>query len=109
MCLTVTNTSHQPDTPDWQWTGLMEPGAAMSGLRDIEGSRIDLIDADLTSRTKGRDLGSSTYAFRSGKLRSSAALLYERLANDLHRLPTIRSTDSFPYRSEKGVLHFHLN
>jgi hypothetical protein len=103
MCLTMTDTSHQPDAPDWEWNGLMEPGAAMSGLRDIEGSRIDLVDADLCPRTQGRDIGSSTYVFRSSDLRDLAAILYERLANDLHRLPTVSATDSFPYRSEKGI------
>ena len=53
MQLVMTDTSHQPDAPDWEWTGLMEPGAAMSGLRDIKGNRIDLIDAELCSRTHG--------------------------------------------------------
>ena len=84
MHLTMTDTSHQPDAPDWEWTGLMEPGAAMSGLREIEGCQIDLIDAAVCSRTKGRDIGMSTYTFRSGELRASAALLHERLVNDLH-------------------------
>jgi hypothetical protein len=99
----MTDISHQPDAPDWEWTGLMEPGAAMSGLRDIVGNQVDLIDAELCSRTRGRDIGASTYAFRSGELRASAALLYERLVKDFHQLPTVRATDSFPYRSEKGM------
>ena len=107
MHLTMTDTSHQPDAPDWEWTGLMEPGAAMSGLREIEGCRIDLIDAAVCSRTKGRDIGMSTYTFRSGELRASAALLHEHLVNDLHRLPSVRATDSFPYRSDKGIFLFH--
>ena len=68
MHLAVTDTSHQPEVPDWEWTGLMEPGAAMSGLPDIEGNRIDLIDATICSCTKGRNLVVSTYAFRSGEL-----------------------------------------
>jgi hypothetical protein len=109
MCLALTDNSHQPDAPDWEWTGLMEPGAAMSGLRDIEGSRIDLVDADLCPRTRGRDIGSSTYAFRSGDLRALAAILYERLINDLHQLPIIQVTNSFPYCSEKGMCQFLNN
>jgi hypothetical protein len=84
MCLTMTDISHQLEAPDWEWTGLMEPGAAMSGLCDIEGNRIDLIDVDLRPRMRGWDPGSSTYAFRSGDLQVLAAILYERLINDLH-------------------------
>ena len=109
MHLTMTDTSHQPDAPDWEWTGLMEPGAAMSGLRDIEGSQIDLIDAAICSRTKGRDIGMSTYTFRSGELQASTALLHEHLVNDLHRLPSVWATDSFPYRSDKGTFLFHCS
>jgi hypothetical protein len=37
MHLTMTDMSYQPDAPDWEWTGLMEPGAAMSGLQNIKG------------------------------------------------------------------------
>jgi hypothetical protein len=103
MCLAMTDITHQPDAPDWKWNGLMESGAAMLSLRDIEGSQIDLVDADIHPRTQGQDIGSSTYAFRSGDLRALAAILYERLVNDLHRLPAIQATNSFPYRSEKGT------
>ena len=103
MCLAITDISHQLEAPDWEWTGLMEPGAAMSGLRDIEGSWIDLIDADLHPCMQGRDLGSSTYGFQSGGLWALAAILYERLINDLHQLTTVQATDSFPYGSEKGM------
>jgi hypothetical protein len=51
MHFVITDASYQLDTPDWEWTGLMEPGAAMSGLREIEGNHVDLIDAALCSCT----------------------------------------------------------
>ena len=57
----MTDTSHQQDAPDWEWNGLMEPGAVMSGLRDIEGSRIGLVDADLCPHTQGWDIGSCMF------------------------------------------------
>ena len=37
MHLTMTDTSHQTDALDGEWTGLMEPGAAMLGLQEIKG------------------------------------------------------------------------
>lgn len=107
MNLSLTDKNHQPDGPDWEWNGILESTGAMGGLRDIEGSRIDLIDAETQRRTKGRNIGSTTYAFRSQDLRAATAVLRERLLKILHRLPIVEATDSFPYRSEKGI-HLHL-
>ena len=98
MRLSLVDTSHQPDAPDWEWVGLMEPGAAMTGLKDVEGNHFDLIDADLRPRTSGCDIGVSTYVFCTGDLRLMAAILYERLKENLHRIPI--------YSSNR--MHFHI-
>lgn len=106
MCLASTDGSHQPDKPDWQCTGLFEPGAGNSNLRNIEGLWIDVIDPVLQRRSQGVDLGIPTYAFRTAELRPMAAVLHERLRGDLHRLPIIIPTDTFPYRSNGGKFNF---
>ena len=40
---------------------------------------------------------------------ASATLLHEHLVNDLHWLPSVWATDSFPYRSDKGTFLFHCS
>ena len=105
MCLVLSDGSHQPDGPDWQCTGLFKAGAGNSGLRNIEGLWIDVVDPVLQQRSRGVDLGIPTYGFRTAELRAMAAVLYERLKDDLHRLPVITPTDTFPYCSNEGKFH----
>jgi hypothetical protein len=71
-------------------------------LRNIEGLWIDIVDPVLQQRSQGVDLGNPTYAFRTAELRAMTALLHERLRDDLHRLPVVPLTDTFPYRSNGG-------
>lgn len=102
MCLALVDSTHQPDKPDWQFTGLFEAGAGSLSLRNIEGLWIDVVDPVLQQRSRGVDLGNPTYAFRTAELRAMTALLHERLRDDLHRLPVVPLTDTFPYRSNEG-------
>ena len=103
LSLACMDMSHQPDGPNWEWTGLFEVGAGNSGLRDIEGNWVDAINPVVQARSQGLNVGATTYAFRTAELRAMAAILYERLKQDIHRLPTLLSTNTFPYRSEGGV------
>jgi hypothetical protein len=91
------NNFYQPDSPDWEFTGLFEAGASNSSLRDIEGNWIEVMNPVLGTRSMGLNVGETTYTFRTTELRAIAALLYERLKPDIHRLPNIQPTDTFPY------------
>jgi hypothetical protein len=102
LCLACSDRSHQPNGPNWQFTGLFEAGAGNSSLRNIEGLWIDVINPVLQQRTQGVELNIPTYAFRTAELRAMAAILLERLKDDLHRLPVIVPTDTFPYRENGG-------
>jgi hypothetical protein len=102
MCLAVGDGSHQPDRPDWQCTGLFEAGVGNSNLRNIEGLWIDVVDPVLQQRSQGVDLGIPTYGFRTAELRAMTAVLHERLRDNLHCLPVVSLTDTFPYRSNGG-------
>lgn len=102
MRLSLLDSSHQPEAPDWEWVGLMEPGAAMTGLKEVDGNHFDLVDADLAPRTCGYDIGSSTYVFRTGDLRALAAILYERLKDKLHCIPLFNLRTHFHTAPRKG-------
>jgi hypothetical protein len=108
MCLASCDSSHQPDGPDWECTGLFEAGAGNSDLRNIEGLWIDLVDPVLQRRSYGPSLGIPTYAFRTAELRGMAAVLHEKVKGNLHRLPVILPTDTFPYRSNGGESPSHF-
>lgn len=94
-----------PGAPDWEWNGGFEARAA---LRDIEGNWIELVDPLVRPASRGRNTGDDTYVFQTSELRGISALLYERLNPDLHRLPSILTTNSFPYRSETGMSRSNL-
>jgi hypothetical protein len=100
LSLACTDVSHQPDGPDWEWTGLFEAGAGNSGLCDIEGNWVDVINPVVQARSWGSNIGTTTYAFCTAELRAMAAILYEWLKQDIHCLPTLSSMDTFPYQFE---------
>jgi hypothetical protein len=84
MCIALIDSTHQPDRPDWQFTGLFEAGAGSLNLCNIEGLWIDVVDPVLQQRSQGVDLGNPTYAFCTAELRAMTALLHKRLRDDLH-------------------------
>ncbi|KAF7970084.1 hypothetical protein HWV62_25070 [Athelia sp. TMB] len=90
--------SAEAESESWETTGLYEPGGGNSGLRNIEGRWLDITDPAVSTRTQGANIGSAAYVFRATELRAAAAVLYERLRPELHRLPHITATDTFPYR-----------
>lgn len=90
--------SDEAESESWESTRLFEPGGGNWGLRNIEGRWLDVVDPAVLPRTQGANIGSATYVFRATELRATAAVLYERLRSDLHRLPQILTTDTFPYR-----------
>jgi len=91
----------EPDQPDWEWNGGFE---TRSSFRDIEGRWVELIDPQMQLASRGRNVGEDTYVFQTPDLRSISAMLYERVINETHRLPSITLSDSFPYRSSTGML-----
>ena len=99
MKLSLCDVSHQPDGPDWEWNGAFE---RRSAFQHAEGQWIDLIDPEVQRASRGRNVGSDTYAFRSTELRAMAAMIYQRISNDVSRLPEIMQTETFPYRSAEG-------
>ena len=99
MKLSLCDISHQPDGPDWEWNGAFEHRSA---FQNAEGQWIDLIDPEVQRASRGRNIGSDTYAFRSTELRAMAAMIYQRISNDVSRLPEIMQTETFPYRSAEG-------
>ncbi|KAG6818758.1 hypothetical protein H0H93_002077, partial [Arthromyces matolae] len=105
MKLALVDVSHQPEQADWEWIGNFEH---KSTFQKSNGNWFELINPETRKATRGRHSGKETYAFRSSDLRSSAALLYERIANngELKRLPQISRSDSFPYRAPDGSACF---
>jgi hypothetical protein len=96
MRLKTIDSTHQPLEPDWEWDLCFE-----SVLRDIEGSSVELMDPILrTSSTS--DL--QTYCFKTEELRALGAVLFERLSSRIHRLPSAKASNTFPYRTENGTL-----
>lgn len=89
-----------PEALDWEWNGGFEARAV---LRDIEGNWIELIDPLVWPASRGRNIGDDTYVFQTSELQGISALLYERLNEELHRLPSVSITNSFPYRSGTGM------
>jgi hypothetical protein len=89
MRLKTIDSTHQPLEPDWEWDLSFE-----SVLRDIEGSSVELMDPILqTSSTS--DL--QTYCFKTEELRASGAVLFEHLSSCIHRLPSAKASNTFPY------------
>ena len=99
MKLSLCDISHQPDGPDWEWNGAFE---RRSTFQNAEGQWIDLIDPEVQRASRGRNVGSDTYAFRSTELRAMAAMIYQHISNNVSRLPEIMQTETFPYRSAEG-------
>ena len=60
MKLSLCDISHQPDGPDWEWNGAFEHRSA---FQNAEGQWIDLIDPEVQRASRGRNIGSDTYAF----------------------------------------------
>jgi hypothetical protein len=88
------------DKPDWEWNGRFE---ARSGFRNIEGHWVELIDPQMQPASRGRNVDEDTYVFQTLDLHSISAMLYERVMNETHQLPSITLSDSFPYRSSIGM------
>ncbi|KAF7970371.1 hypothetical protein HWV62_24292 [Athelia sp. TMB] len=103
ISLVSCSSSNQPDQADWQWNGLFETGASNSGLRQVEGAWLDVVNPALQTRLQGRGLGRPTYAFHTSELRVAAAVLYERLATALRSLPVVAPSKSFPYQLADGA------
>ena len=99
MKLGLIDGTPEPDQPDWEWNGGFE---TRSSFRDIEGRWVELIDPQMQLASRGRNVGEDTYVFQTPDLRSVSAMLYERVINETHRLPSITLSDSFPYRSSTG-------
>ncbi|KAF4615995.1 hypothetical protein D9613_011212 [Agrocybe pediades] len=97
MKLALTTTAnHQPDTPDWEWIGLFEAGSL---FHSISGRFFELIDPALHLASRGRNVGKQTYAFFTPELRAMAAVLYQRVGEDITKLVEVPQTPTFPYRS----------
>lgn len=96
--------SDSSDNLDWEWNGVFEGGAGSTGLREMEGLWFEVIDPSLRDRTSGVEVGTATYAYATADLRGMAALLFERLKHDSHRLPVVPPSKTFPYRAQGGML-----
>ncbi|KAF8874313.1 hypothetical protein CPB84DRAFT_1853644 [Gymnopilus junonius] len=90
-------------TPDWEWNGNFE---ARSAFQDIEGQWVELIDPDVQPASRGRNTGEDTYIFETSDLCGTSAILYERVKDSIHHLPSVAVSDSFPYRSSLGEACF---
>ena len=105
----VPDATDSSDNLDWEWNGVFEGGAGSTGLREMEGLWFEAFDPSLRDRTSGVEVGTATYAYATADLRGMAALLYERLKQDSHRLPAVPPSTTFPYRAQGGMLYgtFH--
>ncbi|KAG6907021.1 hypothetical protein DXG01_010890 [Tephrocybe rancida] len=98
MKMSLVDVNHQPDGADWEWLGNYEHKSSIKGA---SGRWFELIDPDVQKAARGRRAGKDTYTFKSSELQSSAALLHQRVSesNDLHQLPGVAQSDTFPYRA----------
>jgi len=104
MKIALRDCSQQPEGPDWEWIGSFENH---SSFREAEGRWFDVVDPVIESASRGRNVGTPTYIFRTSELRATAAHLFERVKTDINRLPEVVPSDSFPYRAEGGELCGH--
>lgn len=90
MRLALVSTAHQSEEPDWEWNGTFEP---RSVIPNIEGRWVEAINpvVQRAVRGVGNTSGQDTYTFSSADLRDLAAVIYERIGDDVARLPTSSS------------------
>lgn len=97
MRLRIIDHEHQPLQCDWEWDGSFEPS---SGLRDLEARWVDLLDPVLEKSVKDDVL---TFSFKTEELRALGAILFERMNSSIHRIPRIKPSETFPYRTDTGM------
>lgn len=71
-----------------------------SGLRDLEARWVDLLDPVLEKSVKDDVL---TFSFKTEELRALGAILFERMNSSIHRIPRIKPSETFPYRTDTGM------
>ncbi|KAI0058140.1 hypothetical protein BV25DRAFT_1862304, partial [Artomyces pyxidatus] len=104
MSLVEFDSSHQPNRPDFEWTGSFE---TLPALRELEGRWVNLINPVLQQRSRGVSAGTVTYVFQTSELRQMAYTLFAQVRSERHRLPSLASpTDTFPYRNMAGEACF---
>jgi len=104
MKIALRDCSQQPEGPDWEWIGSFESN---SSFCNVEGHRVDIVDPVIEPASRGRNVGTPTYVFRTSELRATAGYLLERVKSDVKQLPEVVASDSFPYRAEGGEFSSH--
>jgi hypothetical protein len=90
---------------DWKWNRKME-----RSILKTRGSCIQVIDPDVSSRNPLEPV----YLFNADELRALAASVIDTVTEEERlRLPSVKRSDFFPYRSHGtfifSVLHFLFN
>lgn len=98
------DSNNSSNTLDWEWNGVFESGAGSTGLREMEGLWFEVFSPSLHDHKSGIEVGTATWTYATADLRGMAALLYERLKQDSHRLPAVPPSTTFPYRAQGGML-----
>ena len=89
-----------PDDPDhndadWKWNLRLE-----NQILKTQGSNIQVIDPDVSTRM----VGHGVYLFKTEELRGLAASLFGSLSQeDLLKIPSIKRTEYFPYRTQGNL------
>ncbi|EJD41274.1 hypothetical protein AURDEDRAFT_169660 [Auricularia subglabra TFB-10046 SS5] len=83
---------------DWVWNGLWENRRT---LLTLTGRQIQVISPSVETVE-----GSLVYAFSTEELCVLTSELFRRLKSDLHHLPDVKVTTTFPYRTEQGSACF---
>ncbi|GJE96780.1 hypothetical protein PsYK624_129860 [Phanerochaete sordida] len=103
MVLVPRESSHQPDGPDWEWSGAY---ASSQDVDSIQGMLVEPIDPEMLPAALPTLHGRQTIAIRTADLQSIGALIFERAQSVLHLAPSVKPLDSFPYRISGGEACF---
>ncbi|GJE96106.1 hypothetical protein PsYK624_122990 [Phanerochaete sordida] len=103
MVLIPRESSHQPDGPDWEWSGAY---ASSQDVDSIQGILVEPIDPDMLPAALPTLHGRQTIAIRTTDLQSIGALIFERAQSVLHLAPSVKPLDAFPYRISGGEACF---
>lgn len=94
------------DEEQWEWTGSYETLTGQTSSRELDGRFVETINPSTAFSTQPGRQDDQTYRIASSTLRFVASMLFERVRenSETNQLPTVTLSQTFPYRSAKGIV-----
>ncbi|KAI0337896.1 hypothetical protein BDW22DRAFT_1487987 [Trametopsis cervina] len=104
----VLEVEDNPDAEQWEWVGTYEVLSGQTSSRELDGRFVEAVNPSTAFSSQLGKGDEQTYRMSSTSLRTIATLLFERVreSDEANQLPTIKLSDTFPYRSLKGQACF---